>query len=255
MKTRIRQLIRNVAIALGYDIVRYRPPDVAGLPLDLSADDRAVIERIAGFTMTSIDRQIALVQAVRHIVRSGIPGCFVECGVWRGGSAMAVAMTLAQEGDTTRDLFLFDTFEGMSPPTAEDQTLDGVRASSLLAHAEKNSGVWCYADLNDVRANMASMDYPPGKIHYVKGAVEVTLPGNGPNVPIALLRLDTDWYESTRHEMVHLFPRLHKGGVLIVDDYGHWQGARKAVDEYLARQERRYFLHRIDYTGRLLIKQ
>ena len=68
---------------------------------------------------------------------------------------------------------------------------------------------------------------------------------------IALLRIDTDWYESTRHELVHLYPRLSPGGVLIIDDYGHWQGARKAVDEYF---QAGLFLNHIDYTGRLAIK-
>jgi len=84
---------------------------------------------------------------------------------------------------------------------------------------------------------------------------EQTIPAHSPPAPIALLRLDTDWYESTKHEMVHLFPLLREGGVLIVDDYGHWQGARKAIDEYLAEHARREYLRRIDYTGRLLVKQ
>ncbi|HYM86681.1 MAG TPA: TylF/MycF/NovP-related O-methyltransferase, partial [Pseudoxanthomonas sp.] len=71
---------------------------------------------------------------------------------------------------------------------------------------------------------------------------------------IALLRLDTDWYESTRHEMIHLFPRLCVGGVLILDDYGHWLGARRAVDEYLGEHNVPLFLQRIDYTGRYAVK-
>ena len=80
---------------------------------------------------------------------------------------------------------------------------------------------------------MASTGYPPDRVRYVKGPVERTIPDRLPGGPIALLRLDTDWYESTRHELLHLFPLLSPGGVLIIDDYGHWSGARKAVDEYL----------------------
>ena len=71
---------------------------------------------------------------------------------------------------------------------------------------------------------------------------------------IALLRLNTDWFESTYHELVHLYPLLSKGGVLIIDDYGHWQGARKAVDTYFKEQGIYPLLHRIDYTGRIMQK-
>jgi hypothetical protein len=223
---------------------------------DLSDDDRAILSRIRGYTMTSIDRQIALVNAVRHIVRRGIVGCFVECGVWRGGSMMAVALALGQEGQADRDLYLFDTFAGMTKPTAVDRTFDGLVAQELLDRdAEKARNVSGLAEITEVRQNMASTGYPQGRMHFVQGPVEATIPRDSPTEPIALLRLDTDWYESTKHELMHLFPLLSEGGVLIIDDYGHWQGARKAVDDYLAKQSRHFYLHRIDYTGRLLIKQ
>jgi O-methyltransferase len=90
-------------------------------------------------------------------------------------------------------------------------------------------------------------------VRLVKGKVEDTVPKNAPE-KIALLRLDTDWYESTRRELVHLFPRLVPGGVLIIDDYGHWQGARKAVDEYIAGNQVKILLNRVDYTGRIGVK-
>jgi hypothetical protein len=84
----------------------------------------------------------------------------------------------------------------------------------------------------------------------IAGKVEETLPEHAPE-SIALLRLDTDWYESTRHELEHLFPRVVAGGVLLLDDYGHWKGSRKAVDEYFAAQGITMLLNRVDYTGRL----
>ena len=260
----MKRLVRGAVRALGFDIVRYQAPQStaagaapppAPLPPDLADNDRAVLARIAGFTMTSVERQIALVQAVRYLVRRGIGGCFVECGVWRGGSSMAAGLALVQEGDTARHLHLFDTFEGMTPPTAADTTADGTSAQTHLDHDTDKSGYWCIAGLDDVRQNMAATGYPPECVHFVKGPVETTIPEHAPDGPIALLRLDTDWYESTRHELVHLFPRLVEGGVLIIDDYGHWAGARKAVDEYLAEMPRQFYLHRIDYTGRLLFKQ
>ena len=147
--------------AIGFDIVRYRPPsDPGSLPPDLAAEDRAILERLAGFTMTSVERQAALVQAVRYLVRQGIAGCFVECGVWRGGSSMAVALTLAQEGETIRDLYLYDTFKGMTPPTTVDRTADGTSAQTHLDRDVNKTGYWCVAGIDDVRQNMASTGYP-----------------------------------------------------------------------------------------------
>jgi predicted O-methyltransferase YrrM len=104
-----------------------------------------------------------------------------------------------------------------------------------------------------VRETVARAGYPAERIHFVKGAVEETIPRTLPG-PLALLRLDTDWYQSTRHELVHLYPLLAPGGVLIVDDYGHWQGAARAVDEYFAAHPPGPLLTRIDYTGRLAVK-
>lgn len=206
--------------------------------------------------MTSPERQAALVHAVRHIVRRGVGGCLVECGVWRGGSSMAAALTLIREGDVGRALYLFDTFEGMTPPAGADRTADGTPARLLLDRDPDRTGpVWAVAGLDEVRRNMTSTGYPSDRVHLVKGPVEETLPARSPPGPIALLRLDTDWYGSTKHELVHLFPLVSEGGVLIIDDYGHWAGARKAVDEYFASQPRHYYLHRIDYTGRLIINR
>lgn len=203
--------------------------------------------------MTSLERQITLINAVRYISREKLSGCLVECGVWRGGSSMAAALTLLQEGDTARDLYLYDTFEGMTPPTSTDRTSDGTTATELLKRDTGKAGVWCVAGFDEVKANMTSTGYPPDRIHYIRGPIEETVPKQAPKDRIAVLRLDTDWYESTKHELVHLYPLLREGGVLIIDDYGHWEGARKAVDEYFQGSTRPY-LHRVDYTGRVLIK-
>jgi hypothetical protein len=166
---------------------------------------------------------------------------------------MAAALTLMDEGDTSRELYLYDTFEGMPEPTDADRSYDGVPADVQLSETPKGEGVWCYSSLDEVKTNLALTKYPAERIHYIQGKVEETLPANNPP-PLALLRLDTDWYESTKHELEHLFPLLAEGGFLIIDDYGHWEGARKAVDEFLASSPKKYFLHRIDNTGRLIIK-
>ena len=165
---------------------------------------------------------------------------------------MIAALTLMQEQELNREIYLLDTFAGMTPPSDVDVDRDGISAEKHLDSG--NEGVWCIAGLEDVKQNMESTNYPLDKVHFVEGPVEKTVTESFPPGPIALLRLDTDWYESTRHELVHLFPRLVDGGVLIMDDYGHWQGARKAVDEYLLENNLHFFMHKLDYTGRLLIK-
>jgi len=141
----------------------------------------------------------------------------------------------------------------MSAPTEHDRSFDGRNAAELLAHDAPQTGIWCYAGRPDVQANLQSTGYPAALIHYHEGKVEDTIPAALPGA-IALLRLDTDWYESTRHELEHLYPLLSPGGPLIIDDYGHWEGARRAVDQYLACLPYPLYLHRIDYTGRIALK-
>jgi hypothetical protein len=229
---------------------RRRPPAV---PPDVDPRTRTVIDRVRPFTMTSPERILALREAVGHVCRHGIAGDIVECGVWRGGSMMAAALTLLELGDRRR-LHLFDTFSGMPPPTDVDRDLTGTAAAGLLAAEDRATGsTWASSPLADVQRNLLGTGYPAALVEFVAGRVEETIPARAPE-RIAVLRLDTDWYESTRHELEHLYPRLAAGGVLIIDDYGHWQGARRAVDEYLAATGARLFLSRIDYTGRLAVK-
>ena len=219
-------------------------------PADFEPEWIETIERVTPFTITTAERLAALCQATEYVVRAGIPGSFVECGVWRGGSMMAVALTLRRLGVADRDLYLFDTFSGMTRPTEEDvDPLAGVR---YLDYWPFPAHGFDSVPLEEVEAALASTGYEPERLHFIPGRVEETLPDRAPS-QIALLRLDTDWYESTLHELTHLYPRLGSGGVLIVDDYGHLAGARKATDEYLARK--RILLDRIDYTGRIGVKQ
>jgi len=229
------------------------PADRSVYPPDFSPDEIGIIEQVEFATMTSPERIVALIRAVQYLVENGIAGDFVECGVWRGGSMMAVARTLQRAGEL-RPLHLFDTFDGMPPPQAVDRNLRGQLAEKLLSQQDRSTSyVWALAQIDEVRKNMAATGYPTDQIHYVQGRIEATIPEAAPG-QIALLRLDTDWYESTRHELEHLYPRLTAGGVLIVDDYGHWEGCRRAVDEYFGQMRPAPHLCRIDYTGRLAIK-
>lgn len=209
-----------------------------------------IYAQIKPFTMVEVERCYALYQSVQYTVRNNIPGAFVECGVWKGGSAMLMALALLEKGITNRNIYLYDTFEGMTKPGSMDGELELMEWERMKVTEQKNN--WCYSSAEEVLANMKSTGYPSDKIILVKGKVEDTLPETVP-ADISLLRLDTDWYESTRHELLHLFPLLLKGGTLLIDDYGAWQGAKKAVDEYFQSQKNLY-MHRIDWTGRLLIK-
>lgn len=215
---------------------------------------KAITARVAPYTMTSPERIASLCHAVEYTIKYDIPGDIVECGVWRGGSMMATALTLLHLGETSRKLHLFDTFEGMSEPTSVDvQAQSGVSAQTMMRAASRADPVWAYAPIDDVRANLESTGYPSANLFFVKGKVEETIPTNAPE-QIALLRLDTDWYESTLHELRHLYPRLAGKGALIIDDYGYWQGARQAVDEYIETHAIPLLLARIDETGRIAVK-
>lgn len=235
----------------GFDLVKYpateaSPVDVGDAMLDILTVERP-------HTLTSLHRLASTQDAVRYVSRAGVHGAIVECGVWRGGNMAVAARTLLNLGDTERDLFLYDTFNGMTTPTPEDADYGGQSAKVLLDQTTKGEGVWCAASINDVSAVMAATQYPKQRVHLVKGPVEETIPTMLPD-RISVLRLDTDWYSSTLHELIHLFPKLEPGGVLIIDDYGHWKGARQAVDEYFREHNISQLLIRVDYTCRVMIK-
>jgi hypothetical protein len=255
----IKKWIKKLLKTLNYELVKINGSISDNNQFDnfndVSSNDKDVLNQINRFTMTSLERQLALISATRYVVKAEIPGVFIECGVWRGGSSMAMALTLIQENVYDRDLYLFDTFSGMTDPSDIDIACDGEFAHIKLEQDTDKSDVWCVADRVDVEANMISTGYPLTKIKIIEGPVEKTITKDFPNQPIAILRLDTDWYESTKHELVHLFPFVSEGGVIIIDDYGHWSGARLAVDEFLKSEHIQSYMHRIDYTGRLIIKK
>jgi O-methyltransferase len=211
--------------------------------------------KVKPYTMTSVERVVALCQSIAYLENHRIPGAIVECGVWKGGSVMASALALLALESTQRQLYLFDTFTGMTEPTLHDIDWQGRSARDLMRQATpEGDHVRAKGSLKDVKQTLMQTRYPWEKILFVAGQVETTLPKQAPD-QIALLRLDTDWYASTYHELEHLYPRLVEGGVLIVDDYGHWQGAKKAVDDYFRKHAIDTELRTIDFTGRLLLKR
>ncbi len=236
---------------LGLKIIRKSRPELVNIS-DIEEDKNflEIYRKVKDYTLVPLERCYTLYQAVKYIIKNNITGDLVECGVWKGGSCMLMGYTLLEAGIINRKIYLYDTFEGMTKPgkwdgqEEKDQWEKGRMSDTL--------NTMCYSPFDEVKANMNRTGYPTEYILMVKGKVEETVPGTLPS-KISLLRLDTDWYESTKHELLHLYPLLVQHGVLIVDDYGAWPGARKAVDEYFDTIPNT-FLGRIDYTGRMIIK-
>jgi len=242
MRINKNSIVKTFARLCGMEA--YKP---GKFPPDFDAQAIDTIKAVTPYTMIGQDRLFALITAIRYITKHKIPGAILECGVWRGGAMAAAALTL-KALNTSRDIHLFDTFEGMSVPTAEDKTFGGgtAMAEFLEKRTGEESSTWCMASLEDVQANLMRLGLNTADFHFAKGMVEDTIPSHAPKGDIALLRLDTDWYKSTKHEMGHLFPKLVPGGILIIDDYGDWEGARQAVDEYLDQQGIRMLLTRVN---------
>lgn len=257
MKKLIATTIRSLIQRVGIDIVRYQEnhSGQANYPPDFSDTNIEICDAVKPYTMTSPERVNALIDSVRYVVANKIDGAMVECGVWKGGSAMAMMLILKKLGDENRDFYLYDTCSGMSTPSDADVSIRGDKAQETFSKLKisEDASDWCVSALDEVKQNVLSTGYNKDKIYFIRGKVEDTIPENMPR-KIALLRLDTDWYESTKHELTHLFPRLQQNGVLIIDDYGHWKGARKATDEYISDKNLCILLNRIDYTGRIGIK-
>lgn len=213
------------------------------------------------YTMTSKEVMFSLYQSARYVADRQIKGDFVECGVWRGGSSLLAALTFRHfDKPTRRRLFrrpqkrqfwLYDTFEGMTAPTVKDVDVGGIAAASYV-EKYADDGRWCYADVADVRNTFDTNGFDRSQVRLIKGDVLETLKKPSPE-RISILRLDTDWYESTKLELEVLYPRLVKGGVLIIDDYGHWEGSREAVDEFFGKTPS-LLLHRTSYAVRTAIK-
>ena len=249
----LKQGLRYALRLLGYELRRLSPVVVD--PIEVTERDEQLISLVEPFTMTGRLRVFALLQSVRYIVENDVQGALVECGVWRGGSAMVMASTLLDMGADNREIWLYDTFEGMTHPETRDVDMSGKPAlESFVEYGQVDDhSAWCYASLEDVSANVEGTGYPKERIRYIKGDVAETLKRCKPE-KIAILRLDTDWYESTRVELEQLFPLVSPKGVIIIDDYGYWAGARQAVEEYFRANPPRPLIQRVDISGLLIIK-
>ncbi len=252
-----RRAAQALARRAGYQIVKSPGPQVhRTFPPDFDEETIRLCHRVAPFTLTGPERIAALRDSVRHLVRTGVPGAIAECGVWRGGSMQVVALTLLEEGVSDRELYLFDTFGWVPEPEGRDVDLWGTSALDDWRRYERDGDAaldpaFRYLPFDEVRKALEATGYPPERLHFVRGDVRHTIPEQAPE-ELALVRLDTDYYDSTLHELRHLEPRIVDGGFLLVDDYGHFKGAKDAVDEYYAAKGETVFLQRVDYTARLV---
>ncbi|MFX1311245.1 MAG: TylF/MycF/NovP-related O-methyltransferase [Promethearchaeota archaeon] len=254
----INKLIKKVLNKFGYTIINtdlYNNLSKKEIPYDLDQDFKEVYERTKQFTMSSVERMYALYKATEYIVNNNIPGDIVECGVWRGGSMMISALTLLKMNNINKIIYLYDTYEGMSRPSEKDiRVYDNKPALKMWKKLHgKDFNKWDYASLDEVKKNLYSTGYPKENIEFFKGKVEDTIPSFVPE-KISLLRLDTDFYESTYHELLHLFPKLALHGVIIIDDYGYWKGQKEAVDKYFKKNNIKILLNRIDESAIIGIK-
>jgi hypothetical protein len=196
--------------------------------------------QVQPYTMCSRARLRGLHGAVRHALDCRIPGDVVECGTARGGSGAMMGLLLRAEPHRT--LWLFDTFEGLPPPTYDDP--DYQIAKTFVGT--------CRGDLGDV-AKLIEQLRLTAQTRLVKGLFQETVP-KSPIPVIAVLHLDGDWYWSVKVCLDHLYDRVSPGGIIQIDDYGHWAGARRAVHDFFRQRGLRLKLKYLDYTGRQFVK-
>ena len=223
-------------------------------PVEIKEEEKEIIKLSDKYSMTGTIRMWALIQSIKNVIQNKIDGDFVECGVWRGGN-LILCQKYFDLQHIKKKIYGFDTFEGMVKPKEVDIDYRNIPASEMYSlfksDGEKSNLACC--SLDEVNNNIIET-VPKNNIKLIKGRVENTL-REEKNLPekISILRLDTDWYESTKIELEVLYPRLMSGGFLIIEDYGHFKGFRKAVDEYF--KDNMPYLHYVNYTCRLIIKR
>jgi O-methyltransferase len=251
----LKQIAKAALNSLGYELRKIQHK----MPVELTKEEAEIITWVMSnkLTMVSYERLWATLMACKYVVDQNIDGDFVECGVWRGGNAI-VAAEIFKLYNSPKKVWLFDTFKGMTAPTEEDVRIsDGKLAKHRYLSDDRGThNEWCYASIDDVRNNFIKKGLLSKNVVFVEGDILETLNNTPPEVPskISVLRLDTDWYESTKMELEILYPALSVGGCLIIDDYGAWSGSKKATDEYFQKLNRRPFLQYTDKTGRIAVK-
>lgn len=261
MNNPLKELVRNSLYAKGWRPRAIPIDDAARLDRTFHYDEEPLVKQalatIRGHTMITFERAATLWQQVRYLDRYQIKGAIVECGVWKGGAVGLSALAhLSSAQPPQRHLHLFDSFEGLPEPDANLDGDEAVRLSRGRANGRlQATNLFVGTIENCQRLLETKIGYPKELIHYHRGWFQDTLPHDTDALgEIALLRLDGDWYESTAVCLKYLYAKVARYGVVVVDDYGHWEGCRRAVDEWITNQNHPILLNHIDYSGRYFIK-
>ena len=218
---------------------------------EISEENKILINSIGDYSLTPLVRRWNLIKSLHYINQNKLEGDIVECGIWRGGNLFLAKkiQDLYYKNIIKRTFYGYDTFEGMPEPSV----YDGEKVVQIYKNFLKKGERWTEASLDDVENSIKKLFLSLDDFNLVKGKVEDTLI-NKKNLPskISLLRLDTDFYESTKVELEILYPLLVQKGVLIIDDYGDFIGCRKAVDDYFF--DKNVLMISIDKSCRIIIK-
>ncbi len=263
----LRRILRKIGMRLELAKPVSKPfPDVLVGYDDEQAARKAIV-RVRDRTMIAYPALLSLWTQIRHCETTGMTGAFVECGVWKGGVGGFMALANLAYGSHRRPIHLFDIFDDICEP---DPAVDGERAlkeveqfaqrdrTTLTGKMQPLTGIYDHmggpGDAAKVKAFVAKdLGYGEAHTHVHKGWFQDTLPVADTG-PIAILRLDGDWYESTKICLDHLYDKVVQGGFVIIDDYGTYEGCKRAVDEFLGRQEHPLFLNFVTHDVRYWIK-
>ena len=254
IQLKAKKLVNEIFNSLGYKILS---KDTFNYKFDLTDQETKILNYVLEnkLTMGSKDNLAATILAARYISKNKIKGDFVECGVWRGGHGIAAALTFKLYSYNSK-IICFDTFSGMTKPDEHDSELYSMQPANMLLNRESNKvgkwTTWANASLEDVQFGLSKCCIQKEQVKFVVGDVHNTVPSNL-SESISVCRIDTDWYSSTRHILENCWDRISPGGILILDDYDIWSGARKAVDEFFLSIEYKPFLIRTE-IGRVVVK-
>lgn len=238
------------------------------LGYEFEKDANEIIKIVRKNTMLPYVNLVTLYEQVLFCEKNGIEGDYVECGVWNGGAVGLMALANLKHGFERRNLHLFDAFEEICAP---DEEIDGERAINEVKQIlGKNAftkgeltplkGIYDkFGGPGDIKACKSLIEntigYPTNYVHYHKGWFQNTLPGKSKEITkIAILRLDGDWYESTKVCLENLYDKVVPNGIVIFDDYGLYAGCKKAVDEFFVSRNKSYYLNYSSWACRYIIK-
>ena len=250
--------LRSILKKFNYRLIKKENESLDFQYPEYTKEELKIIETAKLFTMTSYQKLNCLLRSIQHVNNKNLEGDFVECGVWKGGNLILFKNMMTKLNITNKSIYAFDTFEGMSKPTDIDVDIrfNKQKAYDVMKNSVKDyniHNIHSYYPIEKVRENLINNCNEIENIKLIKGDVLKTLLISE-NIPdkISILRLDTDWYESTKIELEILFPKLVKDGILIIDDYGDYLGCKKAVDDYF--KDKKFNIFKVDSGARMLIK-